>query len=86
MSLSLLPPLYATEEEPDPVAWVRYFHPATGWEWYATEYDGERVFFGLVRGFVDELGYFDRLELEEAGAVFDPGFTPRRLSQVRGRG
>jgi len=85
VSLSSLPPLYATEGEADPLVRVRYFHPLSGWEWYALEYDGERTFFGLVRGFEEELGYFDRLELEEAGAVRDEGFTPRPLSEVRRR-
>ena len=85
MSLSSLPPLYATEDEPDPLARVRYVHPLTGWEWYALEYDGERIFFGWVRGVEGELGYFDRLELEAAGAVLDEGFTPRPLSRLPGR-
>lgn len=34
-----LPPLYATEDERDPVARVRYFSRVTGWDWYLTEYD-----------------------------------------------
>ena len=39
--------------------------PASDWTWYATEYDGEDLFFGLVSGFEVELGYFSRTELEK---------------------
>ncbi len=79
-----LPPLYATEGEADPLVLARWFHPATGWEWYAWESDG-RVCFGLVRGFDEELGYFDLEELAGAGALPDPGFSPVRLSRLRAR-
>jgi hypothetical protein len=42
-----------------------YFTPDSNWTWYATEYDPEeRVFFGLVKGFETELGYFSLDELE----------------------
>lgn len=48
-----------------------------------TEYDGERTFFGLVSGFEVELGYFDRLELEENGCVLVQGWAARPLSEVK---
>lgn len=60
-----VPPLYATEEERDPVARVRLFSRVSGWTWYVTEYDpatGEA--FGLVEGFADEWGYFSIPEFE----------------------
>ncbi|WP_018466057.1 hypothetical protein [Calidithermus timidus] len=78
-----IPPLYATEQEPDPVVWACYLHPRTRWAWFVLEHDGEQTFFGLVHGFADELGYFDRLELESAGAYLDPAWQPRPLSEVR---
>ncbi len=47
---------------------VKFFHPLSGWAWYVTEGreqdDGDWLFFGLVRGFENELGYFSLRELE----------------------
>jgi hypothetical protein len=62
----LLPPMRATESEQDPLAIVKYFTPWTSWTWYATEFDGEDLFFGLVVGFEAELGYFSLSELRDA--------------------
>ena len=85
-----LPPLYATQEEKDPIAHVKFFTPWTGWAWYATEFDGKDLFFGLVDGFDCEFGYFSLAELE---AVRGPGglrierdlyFEPTRVSQLTG--
>lgn len=58
-----VPPMYATEEEDDPIARVKLFSRA--WTWCVTEYDpatGEA--FGFVEGFADEWGYFSILEME----------------------
>ena len=81
--LNRLPKLYATERQRNPMVHVRYHHRCTGWQWFATEYNGERIFFGLVAGFEVELGYFDRVELEQCGCILDPDWQPIRLSQVR---
>lgn len=84
-----LPPLYTTEREPDPVAWVKFFTPWSGWSWYATEFDGKDEFFGLVVGLDTELGFFSLQELE---GVRGPGgtrierdrsFRPTRLSTLK---
>ena len=48
------------------IAYVKFFTPDSSWTWYATEFDGEDIFFGLVDGFVKELGYFSLSELESA--------------------
>ncbi len=62
-----LPALYANEEQGlDAKALVKFFTPDSSWTWYASEFDGEDVFFGLVTGHVAELGYFGLSELEEA--------------------
>ena len=45
-----LPGLYATEDEEDPVLVCKFFHARSGWTWYAIEFDGEDLFFGLVEG------------------------------------
>ena len=45
---------------------VKYFSPDGGWTWYASEFDGEDVFFGLVAGLDIEVGYFSLSELQAA--------------------
>jgi len=63
---SKLPPLYANENVPtkDVMVQVKFFTPDSNWTWYATEFDGKDMFFGLVEGFDKELGYFSLSELE----------------------
>lgn len=60
-----LPPLYATDGNYAARAIVKYFSPFSDWTWYAFEYDpNEQMFFGLVKGHVDEWGYFALEELD----------------------
>ena len=60
-----LPPLYSGEElGMEALAQVKFFTPDSSWTWYASEFDGEDIFFGLVSGFEVELGYFSLSELE----------------------
>lgn len=60
-----LPPLYATENAADPIAYVKLFTPDSSFTWYVVEYDPEqRLCFGLVVGRERELGYFSLTELE----------------------
>lgn len=62
-----LSPLYSGEELGlKAVAQVKYFTPDSNWTWYATEFDGEDIFFGLVAGMEVELGYFSLSDLLEA--------------------
>ena len=59
-----LPPLYSQDGKGGKtIAYVKYF--IAGWTWYATEYDGEDTFFGLVEGREKELGYFSLSELQQ---------------------
>jgi hypothetical protein len=67
-----IPPLYSQDgKNPEKVKIaVKFFCPWNNWTWYVTEgtYDEEQgtwIFFGLVRGFDTELGYFSLAELEE---------------------
>lgn len=84
-----LPPLYSQEDEPDPTVWVKLFDPCGSWTWYATEFDGEDTFFGLVDGHEAELGYWSLSELAAVkgplgiGIERDMHFTPKPLSAVR---
>ena len=78
-----LPPLYTNENETDPKAIVKFFTPYHNWTWYATEFDGDDTFFGLVDGLDKELGYFSLAELESLGPKLerDLHFKPTPLSQ-----
>lgn len=84
-----LPPLYSQEDEKDPVAQVKYFTPWSNWTWYATEYDGDDRFFGLVYGFERELGYFSLKELMSMRGPMgqrierDISWTPKPLSECK---
>lgn len=86
-----VPPLYATEEDGDPIARVRLFSRINGWTWYVTESDpatGEA--FGLVEGFADEWGYFSIPEMEAVNRSHglnvverDEHFEPAPVSKFR---
>jgi glycosidase len=66
-----LPKLYANENKnPEDVEIIiKYFHPFSDWTWYATEgekqEDGTYLFYGFVRGFANEFGYFTEKELSK---------------------
>ena len=54
-----LPPLYSGEEQGlDAHAQVKFFTPDAQWTWYASEFNGDDIFFGLVIGLEIEFGYF----------------------------
>lgn len=90
-----LPALYSTEEEDDPVIQAKFFTPWSSWTWYAVEFDGEDIFFGLVQGLEEEWGYFSLRELEDAHGpaglrierdiYFEPAPVSVALGQVPGR-
>ena len=74
----------------DPEARVKFFHPTSGWSWYATAFDPEgEVFLGLVDGQFLEYGTFALAELEKAsgalglGVERDKYFDPLPLSELR---
>jgi hypothetical protein len=65
-----LPPLYSQDGKGGKaIAYAKFFSPSSNWTFYATEFDGEDTFFGLVEGFEKELGYFSLSELESASVV-----------------
>ena len=45
------------------VAQVKFFYPDFSWTWYAAEWDGEDIFWGLVAGDELEAGTFSLSEL-----------------------
>ena len=85
-----LPELYANEEIGLAAqALVKFFTPDSNWTWYASEFDGEDVFFGLVIGHAVELGYFSLSELESVRGPLnlpierDLHFEPKSLEELR---
>ena len=88
---TLLPTLYAQENEKDPIIHVKFFTPWTSWTWFVTEgsqEDDDFIFFGYVVGFEAEWGYFSLRELESVrgpcGLTIerDLYFTPKRRSEI----
>lgn len=84
-----LPKLYATENDKDPVVQVKFFSPWMNWTWYAVEFDGKDIFFGLVEGFATEWGYFSLSEIQAGRGPFgvpiverDLYFRPAPISEV----
>jgi len=82
--------LYSTQNQEDPIAICKFFHPMSNWTFWATEFDGEDLFFGLVIGFERELGYFSLSELASIGKdgkilpiERDLYFKPTPLSQCK---
>jgi hypothetical protein len=85
-----LPELYANEELGLAAqALVKFFTPDSNWTWYASEFNGEDIFFGLVIGHEVELGYFSLSELESVRGRMnlpierDLHFEPKSLEELR---
>ena len=87
--LKKLPELYSQEDKGlEAVAVVKFFTPDSGWTWFATEFDGDDTFYGLVHGFEKELGYFRLSELKQARGKLglsierDMYFIPKKLKEL----
>jgi len=87
--LEKLPKLYSQEEKGlEAVAIVKFFTPDSNWTWYATEFDGDDLFFGLVEGFEKEIGYFRLSELQSVKGALglpierDMYFKPKTLKEL----
>jgi hypothetical protein len=85
-----LPQLYANEDQGlDALAQVKLFTPDSNWTWYASEFDGREIFFGLVAGLYVELGYFSLSELKKLRGPWglpverDRGFKPKSLRELK---
>ena len=87
--LNRIPKLYETEEQTDPIAYVKLF--LDGWTWFITEISIDKnICFGyVVSPFGAELGYFSLNELNEIRGnlglkvEIDSSFTPISLASVR---
>jgi hypothetical protein len=86
-----LPAIKGQEEKGvEALAFAKFFMPGSHWVWYATEFDGEDLFFGFVKGDFPELGYFSLSELEAVRGPLglpierDLHFTPTPLRELMG--
>jgi len=87
-----LPKLNETEDVPveEKTVVVKFFTPDSSWTWYAVEFDGEDLFFGLVDGFEKEWGYFSLRELQSVKGKLglpierDLYFEPTKIKDLVG--
>jgi len=84
-----LPPLYSQDGKGGKtIAYLKLFTPDSGWSWFACEYDGEDIFFGLVDGHCKELGYFSLSELKSVRGPLglpverDKFWKPKALAEI----
>lgn len=87
--LKTIPKLYETEEQNNPIVYVKLF--LDGWTWFITELsiDGDIAFGYVVSPFGAELGYFSLEEIKEIrgslglGVERDLSFKPTKLSSIK---
>jgi hypothetical protein len=91
-SRAKLPPLYSGETlGMQALAQVKFFTPDAHWIWYASEFDGNNRFFGLVIGDEIEVGYFSLEELTFVRGPLglpverDPSFSPTTLADLKAK-
>jgi hypothetical protein len=84
-----LPALGATDAQGLPaIAYVRCFTPDSSWTWYAAEFDGTDMFWGLVIGHYKEFGTFSLSELHAVRGKLglpierDRHFKPTPLTEL----
>lgn len=84
-----IPKLYEQDGKgEDAIAYVKFFDPTGSWTWFASEFDGNDTFFGLVFGFEDEFGYFSLSELQSTKGKFGLGierdlyFKPKSFREI----
>lgn len=89
--LQQLPPLGATDSDPDPLVICKFFYPDFHWTWYAIEFDGTDIFYGLIDKAEEvlDLGTFTLSEIKSFQSWLglplerDQYFNPIRLSELR---
>ena len=87
--LNRIPKLYETEEQNNPIAYVKLF--LDGWSWYITEIsiDNNICFGYVISPFGAELGYFSLEEIKSIkgtlgiGVERDLSFKPTKLSIIK---
>ena len=87
--LNTIPKLYDTEEQTNPIAYVKLFLDT--WTWYITELsiDGDICFGYVISPFGAELGYFSLNEIKSIKGNLglsverDLSFKPTKLSIIK---
>ena len=87
--LNRIPKLYETEEQNNPIAYVKLF--LDGWTWFITEIsiDNNICFGYVISHFGAELGYFSLEEIKSIkgtlgiGVERDLSFKPTKLSIIK---
>ena len=87
--INTIPKLYETEEQNNPIAYVKLF--LDGWTWYITEFSIDKnICFGyVISPFESELGYFSLNEIKSIkgslglGVERDISFKPTALAIIR---
>ena len=84
-----LPRLFEQESKGlNAIVYVKFFTPDSNWTWYATEFDGVDIFFGLVDGLEKEFGYFSLTELQSVHGPLgmkierDMYFKPTKVKEL----
>jgi len=84
-----LPPLYSQDGKGGKaICYLKLFTPDSSFSFYATEFDGEDTFFGLVDGLEKELGYFSLFELKSIRGPLglpierDKFWQPKMLAEI----
>lgn len=88
---AVIPKLYETEDQTDPIIHVKLFMPDANWTWFITELSiDEDICFGyVVSPFGSELGYFSLNEIKSVRGSLglsverDESFKPCKLSQIK---
>lgn len=89
--LKKLPKLYEARGDPEARAIVKFFTPDSIWTWYAVEFDGQNMFYGLVVGHFAELGYFSLSGLKKIRGPWglpierDLYFEPTPISELKAK-
>ena len=85
-----IPPLYTQENEADPTLYLEIHLFQFLWHWYVSECEIENdgrdiLFYGYVRGFENEWGYFRLSELEETRCpvMVNYNFKPLPFSELK---
>ena len=88
--LENIPNLYETEDEKDPLCYIKLFTPDANFAWYIIESSiDEDICYGYVVGLDSELGYISLEELKTIrGSLnlpieIDLSFKPTLLSKVK---
>ena len=80
-----IPPMDSVNSD-NPKIVVMFFDPISSWTWYVIEgekQENDWLFFGYVKGFENELGYFGLNELQSVGRIERDLYFEGNLKDVK---